>query len=162
MANGEKILRSWMVYFLVTNKSFASSCMQTSAFVNGFWKWWKLNPKVVEYEVSNEHLQNLEKRKTLETRLRFHSTIGHKTVQLMNTEKKKWKGLFTRLLDITLFLPKQNLPFCGHDESNTFTNKDNFLELVQLISKYDGVLREHLLKLEHISSPKVFYLSRDT
>ena len=65
----------------------------TSAFVNEFWKEWKLNPKVVEDEVSNKHLHNLEKWKSLETRLRFYSTIDHKTVQLMNAERKKWKDL---------------------------------------------------------------------
>lgn len=167
MPNNEKILRSWMIYSPVTNNLYCFCCRlfactrATSAFVHGFWKWWKLNPKVFEHEASNEHFQNLEKWKTLEIRLRLNSTIDHTSQQQMNTEKKKWKDLLTRLLDITLFLAKQNLAFRGHDECSTSSNRGNFLELVNLLSKYDAVLKEHLLNLEQCSSQKISYLSPD-
>ncbi|XP_043276006.1 zinc finger MYM-type protein 1-like [Venturia canescens] len=166
MPSGEKILRSWMVYSPRTNnlycfccRMFATSSTDAITFVSGFQKWWKLNPKVMEHEVTTEHLENLEKWKTLETRLRLHKTIDHATLQMMDAEKKKWRGLLVRLLDITLFLAKQNLAFRGHEEGDTSMNKGNFLELVQLLSKYDAVLKEHLLSLEHSPFPKVSYLS---
>lgn len=165
MPSGEKILRSWMVFSPISNnlycfccRLFAVSNIQTT-FTTGFQKWWKLNPKVLDHETSCEHLENFEKWKTLEMRLKSHTTIDDAALQLMNTEKQKWKNLLSRLLDITLFLAKQNLAFRGHDETKASSNKGNFLELVKLLSKYDAVLKEHILYLEQEKSPKVTYLS---
>lgn len=92
-------------------------------------------------------------------RLKSHTAIDDAALQLMNTEKQKWKNLLSRLLDITLFLSKQNLAFRGHDETKGSSNKGNFLELVKLLSQYDAVLKEHILYLEQEKSPKVTYLS---
>ena len=43
---------------------------------------------------------------------------------------------------------KQNLTFRGHMEDETLLNRGNVLETVYLVSKYDSVLKEHLMKLE--------------
>lgn len=55
---------------------------------------------------------------------------------------------FRSLLKITLFLTQQNLAFRGHREVISSENRKKFLELVQLLAKYDPVLKEHSLKLE--------------
>ncbi|GBN63137.1 hypothetical protein AVEN_15191-1 [Araneus ventricosus] len=47
-----------------------------------------------------------------------------------------------------MFLAKQNLPFRVRREHMLSENKGNFLQLIELLSKYDPVLREHLIKLE--------------
>ena len=133
MPNGEKILRSWMVYSPITNKLYCFCCLlfsaitdtKTSTFVTGFQKLWKLNPKVADHESTNEHL---EKWKSLEIRLKLHKTIDDAALQSIETEKQKWKGILSRLLDVTLFLAKQNLAFRGHDEGHNSTNTGNFLE----------------------------------
>lgn len=70
-----------------------------------------------------------------------------------------------RLLDGTLFLTNQNLPFRGHREGTTSENKGNFLELIELLSNYDPVLKEHLVRTQqNPSSGKVMttYLSSKT
>ena len=41
-------------------------------------------------------------------------------------------------------MAKQNIPFRGHDESETSTNRGNFLELLNHQQKYDEVLKGHL------------------
>lgn len=54
MPNGEKILRSWMVYSVVSEKLYCFCCRlfavsvtsTSSKFVTGFQTWWKLSPKV--------------------------------------------------------------------------------------------------------------------
>jgi len=51
-----------------------------------------------------------------------------------------------RLLDVVTFLAKQNLPFGCHREDVTSTNRGNFLELVELLSKCDPVLGKHYTK----------------
>lgn len=135
MKNGEKILRSWMVYspnsgslYCFCCRLFATSITKlTSKFVTGFQKWWKLNPKVYEHESSENHLQFLEKWKIMEANLKTNKTIDAELISFAENEKKKWRNILYRLLDITLFLAKQNLPFRGHQEDESSLNKGNFL-----------------------------------
>lgn len=61
-------------------------------------------------------------------------------------ERQIWKQVLTRLLDVMKFLMKQNLPFRGHRENVYSSNKGNFIELVELMSKYDPVFGKHYLK----------------
>ena len=67
-----------------------------------------------------------------------------------------------RLLDIIKFLAKQNLAFRGHRETleeSAEINSGNFLELVKLLSKYDPVLREHVLRVTLGKPHSLSYLS---
>ena len=156
MPKGEKIMRSWMVYSLVSEKLYCFCCRlfavdvteTTSKFVTGFDKWWKLSPKLHNHETSEEHLCCLEKWKTLAAGLKLHKTIDAESIALMDREKKKWRDILHRLLDITLFLEKQNLAFRGHNEDESSLNKGNFLEMVEMLSKYDPVLKEHIMRLK--------------
>ncbi|XP_073491308.1 uncharacterized protein [Aquarana catesbeiana] len=173
MPNGEKILRSWMVYSPVSENLYCFCCRlfavctldTTSKFVTGFQKWWKLSPKVHNHETSEEHLNCLEKWKTLAAGLRLHQTIDAGAITVMEIEKKKWRDILHRLLDITLFLAKQNLAFRGHKEDECSFNKGNFLEMVEMLSKYDSVLKEHLIRLKQSTCKlkvSVSYLSPQT
>ncbi|CAN7946090.1 unnamed protein product [Ixodes hexagonus] len=173
MPNGQKILRSWMVYSPVSGKLYCFCCRlfashateTTSKFITGFQAWWKLNPKVQDHERSEEHLRCLEQWKTLEIRLRLQKTIDTEIIQSLETEQRKWRDILHRLLDITLFLAKQNLAFRGHREDELAANKGNFLEMVEMLSKYDPVLKEHMLRLKESTQKvkvSVSYLSPAT
>ncbi|XP_077340582.1 zinc finger MYM-type protein 1-like [Lithobates pipiens] len=156
LPNGETILRTWMVYSPSKESLFCFCCRLfaldekltvTSSFVTGFQLWWKLNPKVSDHEASEQHLTCLEKWKTLRTGLRLQKCIDH-VHQTVDNEKKKWRDILHRLLDITLFLAHQNLPFRDHREIMSSVNKGNFLELAELLSNYDPVLKEHFIRLK--------------
>ncbi|CAN7983404.1 unnamed protein product, partial [Ixodes hexagonus] len=173
MPNGQKILRSWMVYSPVSGKLYCFCCRlfashateTTSKFITGFQAWWKLNPKVQDRERSEEHLRCLEQWKTLEIRLRLQKTIDTEIIQSLETEQRKWRDILHRLLDITLFLAKQNPAFRGHREDELAANKGNFLEMVEMLSKYDPVLKEHMLRLKESTQKvkvSVSYLSPAT
>ncbi|CAN7939480.1 unnamed protein product [Ixodes hexagonus] len=134
-------------------------------FITGFQAWWKLNPKVQDHEGSEEHLRCLEQWKTLEIRFRLQKTIDTEIIQSLETEQRKWSDILHRLLDITLFLAKQNLAFRGHREDELAANKGNFLEMVEMLSKYDPVLKEHMLRLKESTQKvkvSVSYLSPAT
>lgn len=68
MPNGEKILRSWMVYspskkalYCFCCKLFAEGSNSSFNSVDGFNIWWKLNPKISQHESSAPHVQNFTK-----------------------------------------------------------------------------------------------------
>ena len=54
------------------------------------------------------------------------------------------REILSHILDIIKFLAKQNIPFRGHDERSSSSNRGNFLELVHLQARYDDVLKQHL------------------
>lgn len=72
-------------------------------------------------------------------------------------------------MDIVIFLGKQNLSLRGHRERPLFlraaaideevSNQGNFLELVEVLAKYDLVLREHITRDEFKKKNSISYLS---
>ncbi|CAH2276087.1 Hypothetical predicted protein [Pelobates cultripes] len=151
LPNGEKIHRTWMVYSPSKQSLFCFCCRLfavddkvtgTSSFVTGFQLWWKLNPKVSDHEASEQHLTCLEKWK-------LQKCLDHVHQTTVDREKRKWRDILHRLLDVTMFLAYQNLPFRGQRETMSSTNKGNFLELVELLSNYDPILKEHFMRLKH-------------
>ncbi|XP_065668003.1 52 kDa repressor of the inhibitor of the protein kinase-like [Hydra vulgaris] len=132
LPSGEQILRKWMVYSHEKKSLFCFCCKlfdkndnltTKSSFITGFNSWWKLNPKVSDHENSELHIINLEKWKTLEARLLQNKTIDAAHQDVMEREKKKWRDILHRLLHITLFLAKQNLPIRGHREDFVSENR---------------------------------------
>ncbi|XP_014773435.1 zinc finger MYM-type protein 5-like [Octopus bimaculoides] len=148
LQNGEKILRTWMIYSPPKEAVFCFCCKLFSS--DSFKSWWKLNPKIQENESSPVHENAFTQWKELEIRLFKGMVIGKEQQTLVENETKKWKQILTRFLDIIMFLAKQNLALRGHREDirveKANENEGNFLELVQLIGKFDPVLREHLVK----------------
>lgn len=52
----------------------------------------------------------------------------------------------------TVYLARQHGVFRGHNESKTSLNKIHFLELVQLLSKYDSTIKMHHDQINKIHS----------
>ena len=104
--DGEKILRSWMVYspkwsciYCFCCRIFNSQEVQSNhnSFINGgFQKWWKLNPKISQHENSLEHLKAFEKWKELEMRLGKGWTLDMKLQEQISAERSKW----VKVLDV--------------------------------------------------------------
>ena len=61
-----------------------------------------------------------------------------------NEMVRKNREILKRLIDCTCFLAVQELSFRGHDEGENSFNKGNYVEVLNLLSMYDNVLREHL------------------
>ena len=66
-------------------------------------------------------------------------TLDSKLQEQTMKERQIWRQVLTRLLDVLKFLTKQNLPFRGHWEDVFSSNKGYFINLVELMSKYDSV-----------------------
>ena len=63
---------------------------------------------------------------------------------LHNEKVKKNREVLERLIDAICFLSKQELAFRGHDESLTSLNKGNYIEILDLMSIRDPILKAHL------------------
>ena len=61
-----------------------------------------------------------------------------------NKEVKKNREILKRSIQITCFLGIQEIPFRGHDESETSDNRGNYVELAHLLANFDEKLQTHL------------------
>lgn len=59
------------------------------------------------------------------------------------TKKKKKK----RIIEIVRYLAKHNLAFCGTNEKLYQNSNDNFLGLVEMLAKFDPVMKEHVFRV---------------
>ena len=73
--------------------------------------------------------------------------------------RKKWKAILESVVDVILFLSKQNLPLREHRETFESNNQGNFLETVKLLAKYSPVLSKHLADTRTSKKMTTAYLS---
>ena len=97
--------------------------------------------------------------------LKTNTSVCQEQLHVHERQIEHNRDVLKRLLDITLFIARQNLPFWGHRETKhsclgkvESTNDGNFLEIVKLLSKYDAVLAKHLCEApanQTYLSPKI-------
>lgn len=61
-----------------------------------------------------------------------------------NEKVRQNREILKRLIDVVIFLGKQECPFRGHDETEGSNNKGLYVELLQFLSEYDPLLANHL------------------
>ena len=81
--------------------------------------------------------------------------MGDRALQAANDREreKKKREILSRLLVISIYLTRQGMPFRGDDETLSSQNRGNFLELVELFSKYDSVIKLHLDAIKEKQGP---------
>ena len=150
LKNGDRILRRWLLYskkesglhcFCCKLFHFTGNALFVTKCFNNFWH---LNPRVIEHENSKIHKECIEKLKELAMRLQLQRTIDNSMQKHIDEERKKWKAILENVVDVILFLSKQNLPLRGHCEAFESSNQGNFVETVKLLAKYSPVLSKHL------------------
>ena len=160
--NRKKTLRTWMLYSPQHKSLFCFCCRvfgvkTDSSFssIDGISMWWKLNRKVKDHENSATHQEAFLKWKELEMRLKAGTTVDNLGQNKLNNVLKKWVQILHRVVKMIRFLSRQNLPFRGHGETikpnETFNNSGNFIELTKLLSNYDPVLREHVVRCQYLN-----------
>ncbi|XP_029637538.1 uncharacterized protein LOC115212883 [Octopus sinensis] len=107
---------------------------------------------IQEHESGPAHENAFTQWKELEICLFKGKVIDKEQQTLVENETKKWKQILTRFLKIIMLLAKQNLALRGQRENirveKAKENKGNFLELVQLIGKFDPGPHERLVKVK--------------
>lgn len=153
MTNGDIVERRWISYCAFTNKIYCSTCMAFSvdlsnAFVNGV----VVNIKNIYLKVQ-KHENSAIHKTACESYLRActNKNIDVILENFHNKEVEKNHMVLDRIISIVIVLAKQNLAFRGHrhesisdlDDKTKF-NHGNFLAIVQLVAKYDPILKYHI------------------
>lgn len=157
MTNKENIKRSWLVYSKTKNALYCTACKlfartSTSALCKeGFINWKKISERLAEHEVSQTHKEHFIKWKTRLQQMKSCQGIDCNLERLIHSEKEKWRHILLVVMDVVMYLATNCLSIRGSREKLTdFTENfpqpshGNFLNLINLLAKYDPTLKYHL------------------
>lgn len=78
-----------------------------------------------------------------------NTRIDVKMLHSANQKVAENRAIVSVVIEVLLFAARQNIAIRGHDETLQSQNKGNFLELINVISKYHPTLKLHLDKIQN-------------
>lgn len=162
LANGETVPRDWLSWSESTQSLHCFPCRlfgsvdipdskKSVLMTRDGWKkeysWRKLYDKLPNHERSTNHRRCYMKWREMERSLKKSTDIASRLDSELIKKTQHWKELLQRILSVVLLLAERGLPFRGESSKIGDTNNGNFLGILELLSKYDPLLREHVTKV---------------
>mgnify|MGYP005984234073 FL=1 len=113
---------------------------------NGFSDLNNLHKLIKRHSCSKAHIQAIVKEKTF-AKIRIEHSLDNQlriSHEQHNQEVRKNREILKRLTDVVCFLGEHELAFRDHIESESSSNKGNYVDLLNLLAKYDEPLKFHL------------------
>lgn len=82
--------------------------------------------------------------KELEIRLEKRQTIDQVEMMRLEAERNRWRDVLKRLVAIIQSLAERNMGLRGTSDALYDPNNGNFLKEVELMAKFDPVLKHHI------------------
>lgn len=102
------------------------------------------------------HIDCFKKCSELKIRLNIDKTIDEEQQSLLNRERKRWRAIIERLVYVIQFLAGQCLAFRGETTRLFDTNNSKFLKVVEMLSKFDPVMSDHINNIERYQNKKTY------
>ncbi|XP_025198309.1 uncharacterized protein LOC112596744 [Melanaphis sacchari] len=164
LVNGEKHERLWLMYSESTGNVFCFVCMlfnsnsSMNPFVkNGFSNWKKGDERISGHENSSVH--QVCTMKWLH-RLNNKTNINKQLTKQLEVEENYWIDILKRVVEAIRFLSTRGLAFRGSHEVIGVTDNGNYLGILELIAKFDPVLKAHIENYGNKGRGSVSYISK--
>ena len=146
LPNGESVSRSWLVYSGESDQVFCFCCKlfgkTLSPFCSGINTWEGFSKKLKDHENGISHQECCSQWMLLAEGIRNSSTIDKREMNIFFNERRFWRNVLERLIDIALFLSERNLAFRGSEEVLGSPHNGNFLGIFELLARRDPILKE--------------------
>ncbi|XP_046740526.1 zinc finger MYM-type protein 1-like [Diprion similis] len=162
--NGEKTTRPWLIYSKDTNKIYCLCCLLFSKMILTQWptmgscNWKHLSRDLVAHEKSARHITAFKDWKEFDHRLKVGTAIDAHHQRIINQEAAHWQNVLHRIASIIQYLAGQSLALRGSSDRSYDRDNGNFLKLIELFSKFDPVMANHLARIRNEES-RYHYLS---
>ena len=124
-------------------------------------KDWKNASQLLKlHEDSQEHTAHMATWKNLEVRLAKGLTIDMQEMALSEAERKRWRDVLSRLVAIIQSLAERNIAFRGSTDTINKPDNGNFLKEVELMAKFDPVMKQHVGRVESGAGSHTHYLGK--
>ncbi|XP_065665417.1 zinc finger MYM-type protein 5-like [Hydra vulgaris] len=163
MNYGEKCDRKWLMFSESTRCVFCYVCKLFSTdydnvFVkSGFYNWKKAKQTIFGHENSKEHIQCMIK--WIEF-IKQNTHVDEYMVSQIKREFNYWPAILNRIVAVIRFLAERGLTFRGHNEVIGSSNNGNYLDMLELLTQFDPVLKQHLDTFANKGKGNVNYLSK--
>ena len=142
-----KIRRQWLCYSQILDMAYCEPCWLFSSEKNSQWRsgisdWQGLSKKIKIHANSLHHVKAYQ----IYDNWKKNRVIDKNTETVIKHEASFWRMVLERLFDITLMLTKNSLAFRGHREEVGEGYNGNFLSQVNLLAKYDDIMKQVLNK----------------
>ena len=138
MANSETVRREWLSYSRSTGNVYCVPCKlfsrSKSLFRDGFSDWNHCQSRVLEHENSAEHKNSLT---VWRTRKITACRVDCNLVKQVELERRYWRDVLQRAVEVIKFLAERGLPFRGDDEVFGSANNGNYMGVIELLAKFD-------------------------
>ena len=163
LVSGEKVARSWLIYSEKNNSLFCFCCKLFSKRTinltsSGMANWKHASTLLTSHDNSPEHLNCMKAWKELGVRLKTGETIDKQEMALLEAERGRWRAVLTRLTAIVQSLAIRNLALRGHTETLFSPSNGNFLKEVELMAKFDPIMKDHLSRVQRGTASHTSYL----
>ena len=135
---GAKLIRHWLCYSTNLDKVYCQPCWHfgdyCGSFVTGYDDWQHLSTALKKHEESILHLSACKIQEMWSARGIVDDVIDAS----LHNEEMYWRQIIERIINVTLTLATQNLPFRGHREELNGENGENcgnFLAIIDLTFK---------------------------
>ena len=156
LSNGETCTRDWLCWSIEKKSLYCVPCFifnkiatNTSVLADELgWSidrgWRKLKDRIPSHENSISHKNNYVEWKSANKAATVECSIENLLIAQLTTEANNWKKILERILSVILFLSERGLAFFGSSKRIEDPSNGNFLGIVELLSKYDPLLSEHV------------------
>lgn len=117
---------------------------------------WKHNESIHKHETSKSHCQAAQ---LYVRRIAELGNVKSLLTKQLNEEKQYWRNILKRVFDAVCFLAVRGLPFRGSNGQIGNTHNGNYLGIIELLAKYDTILRSHIDNYANKGKGHVSYLS---
>jgi hypothetical protein len=150
--------RQWLVYLEECTKLFCYVCklFKRQLCQSGFDDWVHTSKRLAKHENSMERKNALY---TLSIRASTLKRIDQEIVLQHNKEVEYWRNVLKRVIEGIKFISIRGLPFFGDDEKLNSDRNGNFLGILELISKFDPFLENHLSQFRNKGPGNINYIS---
>ena len=162
LPNGESVSRSWLVYSGKSDQVFCFCCKlfgkTLSPFCSGINTWEGFSKKLKDHKNGISHQECCSQWMLLAEGIRNSSTIDKREMNIFFNERRFWRNVLERLIDIGLFLSERNLAFRESEEVLGSPHNGNFLDIFELLARRDPILKELQDRIKN-KNTKDHYLS---
>jgi len=149
----------WLEYSIVADAVFCFPCRcfsgnegNSSQLENvfskiGFKNWYRAIDRFKKHQQSKAHINSAKSLSEFLNSKSIDEIIDSNVklvMQKREIEQSNNRKIMERLINITICLAKGGRPFRGHNEKNDSHQQGLFRELVNLLVKYDDVLKNHI------------------